>query len=172
MSSFDIKTFERSGNKDSDIQLKTITEISSSIISLSGNALRTVKIYTPDLERELYNNDLFCKNLLTLSRGNRHAQVQILVSDISPALKHGHRLINLSQQLTSAIKIKIAAEYYQNANMTFMLIDKTDFIFRPDKNKNFGICSNCKQRSDKLQDFFSHVWEQSIENPQTKRIMI
>jgi len=98
MAAFDFTNFERKGNVESDIQLSSAKEISDAVIQATENTLRTIKIFTPDLEAEIYNNDEFRKQLLTFTQGNRHAQIQILVDDISNALQSGHKLIGLAQQ--------------------------------------------------------------------------
>ena len=172
MSIFDSSNFERQGNTENDALLKNNEEVHDAIITLASNALRTIKIFTPDLEHALYNNDEFRDALLAFSRGNRHAQIQILVTDSSMAIHHGHRLILLAQQLTSAMQIRNTPEDYQDTSISFILIDQQGFIFKPDSSVQTAIQSNCQFRSNKLNEFYTSAWDQAEQDPQTRRFSI
>jgi len=172
MAAFDFTNFERKGNYEKDIQLNSRQEISESVFQATENTLRTIKIFTPDLEAELYNNDEFRKLLLTFTRGNRHAQIQILVDDISNALQNGHKLIGLAQQLSSIVTIKDTPIDYQGTHISFILFDQADFIFKPDSSSHIAISSSCKNRSNKLHEFFSSAWDHAEKNPNTTALCI
>lgn len=172
MSIFDIKNFERSGNTDNDIYLENNDDTKESINKITSSALRTIKIFTPNLQRDIYDNEDFRENLLHFTRGNRHAQIQILVNDSSFAIQQGHRLIRLAQKLTSAMQIRITPEDYQDTTMSFILVDQSDFLFKADITANRALLSNCKHRSNRLLEFFTPAWEQAEIDPQIRRITI
>jgi len=170
MAAFDFTNFERKGNTESDIQLSSAKEISAAVIQATEITLRTIKIFSPDLEAEIYNNDEFRKKLLAFTQGNRHAKIQILVDDISSALQSGHKLIGLAQQLSSIITIKDTPIDFQGTNISFILFDQSEFIFKPNKNLQTAIFSRCKNRSNKLHEFFMLVWDQAEQNSHTRRL--
>lgn len=172
MAIYDFTNFERQGHIENDVLLNSAHEIVESIINNAENTLRTIKIFTPDLEHEIYNNDDFRTALLDFSRGNRHAQIKILLSDITNALHNGHMIIGLAQQMPSIITIKDTTIDFQAMNIAFSLFDQTRFIFKPDKNSHMAIQSSCKNRSDKLNDFFISAWEQAEQNSHTRRLSI
>ena len=172
MAAFDFTNFERKGNYEKDIKLSSGQEISEAVIQATENTLRTIKIYTPDLQIENYNNDEFRKQLLSFTKGNRHAQIQILVDDINNALQNGHRLIGLAQQLSSIITVKDTPVDYQGTQISFILFDQTSFIFKPDYSSHTAISSNCKNRSNKLHEFFTSAWDQAEQNTHTRRLNI
>lgn len=172
MAAFDFTNFERKGNTENDIQLSSAKEISAAVIQATENTLRTIKIFTPDLEAEVYNNDGFRKQLLAFTQGNRHAQIQILVDDISNALQSGHKLIGLAQQLSSIVTIKDTPVDYQGTHISFVLFDQAGFIFKPDCTSYSAISSICKNRSNKLHQFFAFAWDQAEQNSHTRRLSI
>lgn len=173
MSLFDITNFERQGNTVNDIHLDNIDDIGKFVIQLSATALRTVKIFTPNLEREIYDNEYFRNNLLKFARGNRHAQIQILVNDLSSAIHNGHQLIRLAQQLPSAMQIKTTPEDYQDTSMAFILVDQSGFVFKPDRNAQNAIYNtDCKHRANKLLEFFTPAWEQAEQDPHSRQFRI
>ena len=172
MAAFDFTNFERKGNTENDIQLSSAKEISAAVIQATENTLRTIKIFTPDLEAEIYNNDKLRKQLLSFTQGNRHAQIQILVDDISTALQSGHKLIGLAQQLSSIVTIKDTPGDYQGTHVAFILFDQAGFIFKPENISHNAISSNCKNRSSKLHEFFNLIWDQAEQNGHTRRLSI
>ncbi|RDH86143.1 MAG: hypothetical protein DIZ80_01350 [endosymbiont of Galathealinum brachiosum] len=172
MAEFDFTNFERKGNYENNIQLSSALAISEAVIKATENTLRTIKIFTPDLEAEIYNNDTFRKQLLSFTQGNRHAQIQILVDDISTALQSGHKLIGLAQQLSSIVTIKDTPADYQCVKISFILYDQSTFIFKPDNKSQKAILSNCKNRNNKLHDFFTLAWDQAEQNSHTRRLSI
>jgi len=172
MAAFDFTNFERKGNIENDIRLNSINEISNAVIESTENALRSIKIFTPDLETEIYNNDEFRQQLLAFTRGNRHAQIHILVDDISNALHNGHKLIGLAQQLSSIVIIKDTPADYQGTQLSFILFDQAHFIFKPDSSSHTAISSSCKNRSNKLHEFFTFAWSQAEQNSHTRRLRI
>jgi len=167
---FNTTNFERQGNSEKDIQLEDNEQTREAIIEISETALRSIKIFTPDLEHRLYDNELFIKNLLNFVRGNRHAQIQILVSDTSHSIRYGHRLLRLAQKLTSAMKIKITPEEYRIARISFLQVDQTDFIFKHDYSKKIAIQSSCKSRNIKLHELFNPAWEQAEDALNSKTL--
>jgi hypothetical protein len=172
MSLFNSTNFERQGNTDNDLHLEKEEDVCKSIITYSASTLRSIKIFTPDLEKPLYDNDDFRQNILNFTRGNRHAQVLILANDLTPAIQQGHQLLRLVQQLTSAIKIKTTSEDYSNMAVSFILFDQSAFIFKTDSSKNIALQSTCKMRSNKLNDFFTLAWELAKEDSQTQQLHI
>lgn len=172
MANSDFTNFERQGNIEFDIQLSSIKEIKEAVISHTENTLRTLKIFTPNLEAEIYNNDEFRKTLLDFTRGNRHAQIQILVNDLTDALHSGHKLIGLAQQLSSVVTIKDTPEELLGANNSFILFDQANFIYKPNTASHEAISSACKNRSNKLNDFFTLIWEHAEQNTHTRRLSI
>lgn len=172
MSIIDFSNFERQGNIENDIQLNGAEEIRESVVDLSDNTLRSIKIFTPDLEHSIYNHDLVRECLISFTRGNRHAQIQILADDLTSAMHNGHRLIQLSQKLTSAMIIKSTPDDYKHNSISFILFDQTTFIFKPDASSHNAIQSNCKHRANKLLEFFTPAWEQAQQDIQTRRITI
>ena len=172
MTVFDTAAFLRLGNMENDTQLNKTEDICNLVIELSKNTLRSIKIFTPDLEHTIYNHDAFRINILNLARGNRHAQIQILVTDSSPAIQRGHQLIHLAKNLTSTLHIRQTPEDYQYTNMSFILIDQSTFLFKPDLSAQTMLQSACKIRGQKLHDFFSSIWELALPDTSSQSFHI
>jgi len=169
MSIFDSTNFEHQGNTDNDTQLENINDTRKAILRLTGSALRSIKIFTPNLEPELYDTDNFRKALLDFSRGNRQAKIQILATD---AVYQGHQLIRLAQQSPSILQIRNTPEDYQTLNFSFLLIDQSNFVFKRTDSGSTSLLSSCTHRTNRLLEFFTAAWEQSEKDPHTKQFLI
>jgi len=162
--------FERQGNIENDISIDNIEQTREEILKITKTALRSIKIFTPNLERDLYNNNDFREALLNFCRGNRHAKIQLLSADTSHGVQYGHQLIRLAKKITSSMQIRNTPEEYQEEKISFILIDKSDFIFKQDYTKQYALKSDCKSRAIKLYEIFTTIWEQAEQDPQTKTI--
>ncbi|HED36163.1 MAG TPA: hypothetical protein ENJ08_18360 [Gammaproteobacteria bacterium] len=172
MSIFDSVNFEHQGNTDNDTQFENINDTREAILKLAGSALRSIKIFTPNLEPELYDTDNFRKALLDFSRGNRQAKIQVLATDTENAVHQGHQLIRLAQQSPSILQIKNTPEDYQALNFSFLSIDQSNFVFKRTDSSSTSLLSNCTHRTNRLLEFFTTVWEQSEKDPHTKQLLI
>jgi len=173
MSVFDVTSIERNGNTENDTRLETLENTTSSINELAERAMRSIDIFSNDLEPGLYDNEIFADRIRKLVRGNRHASVRILLIDPTHVNKYGHRLIRLAQQLTTAMEIRLPSEEYQELPMSFMLVDNSGFIFKPDCKANLAIYTpECKFRGNKLAEFFASAWEHATPAVDTRRMFI
>lgn len=168
MKIFNTSNFLIQGNIENDEALESVEDSAKKVISLANSALRSIKIFTAELQPSLYNRETIKKCFLNFLRGNRHAQIQILISDSTLALQCGHHLIHLAQELPSKVEIRITPEDYRNTGMSFLLLDNRGFIYQADQ----AIYSTCKYRANKLLDFFTPAWEQAEQDPQTRRVRI
>ena len=81
-------------------------------VALTIQARRSVDIFTRDLDKKIYDRKDFLDGLQNLAVNSRGV-IRILVKDSSKAVKYGHRIISLSQRLTSFIEIRKVAEDYK-----------------------------------------------------------
>lgn len=173
MSIFNLGEFERQGQIENDVTFEDQNEAIELLHQATTDVHRSVQIYTPDLEPDLYDNPTFIENLVKMARGNRHARIQVLTSDTSSAIKRGHGLLRLAQTLTSTIEVRIPSEEYQEDNLAFILVDHTRFIYRPDIKRFQGIYNpDCKVRATKLADIFSLAWEHANLDLEVRRLSI
>ncbi|MDH5570655.1 MAG: hypothetical protein OEY89_02755 [Gammaproteobacteria bacterium] len=173
MSIYNLSDFEKTGKIEQDIHFTDLNGIHEAINEITQQALKTIQIFTPDLEAAIYDNEELRQNLLTMVRGNRHAKIQILAFETTSANSRGHTLLRLAHELTSTIEIRIPAEEYQQTCCAFVLVDNKSFIFRPDTKEFNGIYNpDCKYRSQKLSEIFTAAWEHAEPDLQSRRLSI
>jgi len=90
----------------SRVILSSSQEYRDCAIELVGKGRRTLRLFSPDLEHDIYDNDDFTQSVLQLARVSRNSEIRILIRDTQPAVKRGHRLLDLSRRLTSIVDIR------------------------------------------------------------------
>jgi len=165
--------FHKQGNAGDDLVLSTLDEIQTASVEVTAQALRNIYIVTPNLEPQIYDHQDLLDKMLSLCRGNRHANIRILVKDSSFAVKRGHGLIRLAQRLTTAIEVRKPMEEYLTQNSGFILADNSAFVYRENCNMQKGIINiDCKYRGNNLLDIFNQAWEHSQLDEQIRRLFI
>jgi hypothetical protein len=141
-------------------------------VALALQARRTVDIFTRDLDKKIYDNKDFLDGLQNLAVNNR-GLIRILVKDSSKAVKYGHRLIPLSQRLSSFIEVRKVADDYKEYNEAFLIADEIGFAHRKHADRFEGVARfNAAKEATSLLIFFNEVWRNSAPDPDLRRIYL
>lgn len=169
----EIPEFMRYGNTGHDRLIHSLEDMQSAVLDATSQALRSIKIYTPDLEPGLYDRQDFIDELTGFIRGNRHASVQILVQNNENAIQFGHRLVRLAQHLTSAIEVRTPADNEINDVYGCLLVDQSTLLYRTHYRRNTALFTDrCKHRNEKLQDLFQAAWNTAEPDQQIRRLTL
>jgi len=140
--------------------------------ALVSQARRRVDIFSRDLDKKIYDYRAFLEALQELAVNHR-GQIRILVKDSAKAVKYGHRLIPLSQRLTSLIEIRKVAEDYKEYNEAFLIADETGYVHRRHADRFEGITRfNAAKEARELLVFFNEVWRNSAPDTNLQRIYL
>lgn len=154
------------------IGLNGSEEQRDAVVSMMQQARRGVDIFSRDLDKKIYGSLIFLdalQNLVVAHRG----KIRILVKDSGKAVKYGHRLISLSQRLTSFIEIRKIAEDFREYNEGFFIADNAGLVHRRHADRFEGIARfNAAKEASELLVFFDEVWRNSAPDPDLQRIYI
>lgn len=154
-------------------RLETIEENQDAVEELASGARYELQLFSQDLESRLFNRPRFIQSLTKLATLSRRSRIQILVMDSGPAVRSGHRLIDLSRRLTSFIEIRRINPEYKEETRTFMLTDNRNFYYRPIFSSYKGLLETENPvGTQELQNFFLEVWESSPIDPEFRRLHI
>ncbi len=141
--------------------------------SMIGQTRRYVKIFSPDLERELYDTEKFRDQISAFARLSRYSEVRILVQQIEDMVQNGHRLLELSRKLPSKVTIKLLSRGEDIDCRSFILADSTGLIIRPEYENYQGFCNfHAKNAVENLADEFDRYWELAEIDPQFRTITL
>ncbi len=159
-------------NKDTYL-LESLEEFCCAIDRMAEQAKRRVKIFTQELDHELYDRPELSDLLLTACRENKGCVISILLKDANRAAKHGHRLVDLQQRLPSGVEIRTLPREYEDMTDEYFIVDDTAMV------KRFSIGymrGHCEFRSIpdavKYGRQFNDIWERSLPCQELRRLSL
>jgi hypothetical protein len=163
----------RLGISDLEIELQTRDETRHATDLMVQQCEDSVEIFSRELDPGLYDREPFLEALSRLCVKNRKARIRILVQEPSPAVKRGHRLIELSRRISSSIEIRQPHPDYRQHNEAFLIADHCGLITRGFADRYEGTANfySFIPAQRKL-DFFTEVWERSESHPEFRRLHI
>jgi hypothetical protein len=158
-----------------DIAIETAADNREHTISLAEQARFSINLFTRDMDAAIYDNAAFERCIFKLAKKHRGAVIRILAQDSSAAVKQGHCLIRLAQQLTSSVFIHNPGSEHSHRIDSFMIVDDVGLIYRPrSSHRDYRARVNFRslQRASDLQDLFNTMWESSTADSQVRRLYI
>jgi hypothetical protein len=78
----------------------------------------------------MYDNREFSEAVSQLIVGSRRARVRALLRHTDAVAKRGHRLVTLSQRLSSFIELRVPAREFDEYDAAFLIVDEVGVIYR------------------------------------------
>ncbi len=134
--------------------------------ALAAQARRSILIYSPDLERPVYDDEDVLAALRRLAREAPAPAVRILVHEAENAVKSGHRLVETARRAVSGIQVRRAHSDFQGDTQAFLVADGRGIVHRPVAERHAGRASfNDPRRARELCQHFETVWARSEPDP-------
>jgi len=143
--------------------LNSAQEYRDCAIELIGKGRRTLRLFSPDLEHDIYDDDDVAQAVLNLARVSRNSEIRILVRDTQPAIKRGHRLLDLSRRLTSIVDIRKFSVDTNELPTHVLLVDGGGVMIRADgetQDAGFGSFDD-RGLNNTLTLIFDELWHRS-----------
>lgn len=139
-------------------------------LSMVRQAARSIEIVSRQLDPRLYDNQDFCDAVSQLVTSSRRARVRALVRFTDPVTKHGHRLVALSQRLSSFIEMRVPAREFDDYNAAFLIVDGAGVIYRTlsdgfEATVNF----NSPRTAQELSRQFESMWQTAQPDANLRR---
>jgi hypothetical protein len=103
--------------------LTTIDEYRAAVAEIAKHAQRVLSIYTPDLEPQLYDQDLFLEPVKRLVLARRYAKVRVLISDPGRLQRDGNRFMQMARRLTTFLDLRNVSPEYRGNPCSFIIAD-------------------------------------------------
>ena len=143
------------------------------VCDMALQARQSIQLFTAKLDNSLYDQSGFIEAVSVLAKRSPKSRIQILVRDTSALLKKGHRLIELSRRLTSAIQIHNPSVEDCQQIMELMLVDQKGYIHKNHADYYHGEASfNNRRITHQWQSQFERMWEVSTPDPEIRRLHI
>ena len=162
--------FKKSEN---DISLSSRYEANIMNIALTQKTSRNIDILSRYLDNSIYDTPDFIDAIKQLSISSKFTRIRVLIKDSNPMIKNGHRMIDLIQQLTSSIEVRVINEEYKSHLYAFSLFDGKGVIYLNHADRYEGFANFERARLvTELSNTFNEIWEHSVPDPNLRRLHI
>ncbi|MGD8712189.1 MAG: hypothetical protein PVG50_05065 [Thiohalophilus sp.] len=175
-------------DQDNDTQALTTAEIGEAtgelgindsqdnyqaLLNMLDKGRRSLHIYSRHLDGKLYDTHEFTLALRQLATRSPQSQVRILIRDIEPLVKRGHRIIELARHLSSSMEIRVIHKQYAEYNESYFIVDERAVLHRKLADRYEGIVNyNDPSLAQSLLHHFNEVWEHSQVPADARRLYI
>ncbi len=161
------------GESDARLKLESSADNRAAALALARQARSTLDIFTPNLEKALYDTPAFIEAVKQLALRHARSHIRILVQDASHAVKNGHRLIYLAQRLPSKITLRTPNADYKAQRQCFLIADGIGLLRRIDADRYEGVLNfKSPMEAKEYAKFFGEVWLHSEIDPYLRRLNI
>jgi len=141
--------------------------------ALARQARQGIDILTPDLELPVYDSPGFLEAVRQLAIRSRSTRVRVLIGDSTPAVKNGHRLIELARHFTSSVFVHNPSRQHRDFGHADLMVDGVGYLHkhissRYEGEANFRDPLRCRE----LLREFDSLWELSQPDPEMRRLHI
>jgi len=134
---------------------------------------RSLNIISRELDPLVFDTEEFADAVKYLALRHRRAKIQIIVFEPDTIVKRGHRLLNLTDRLSSFIMIRKAHYSFNAYNECMMLADAAGYIHR-ENGERFEGTANFKdlRHSRILLKQFEEMWEMATLDPNFRKMLM
>jgi len=161
----------RLGESHELLSLESAADHRTVALAMARQAVRTLHIFTRDLDHAVFDTPEFEEAASHLARGSQYSRILILVQDSGAAVRRGHRLVDLAQRLSSKIEIRKPVAEYADVNRAFFVADETGYITRQLADRYEAVANFSDRLAARdLVAFFNEVWQRSQQDSQLRRL--
>ncbi len=161
----------RLGESQQLLTLGSSAENRDIALSLATQAEKFLCILTRDLEPAVYNTAEFTEAVARLAARSRNSMIRILLHDSSGVVRRTHRLVDLSQRLSSSIQIRQPHEEHRGITQAFLVADDSGYMRRVIANRYEGTANfHDPAVARELMQLFERMWEKSAPDPELRRL--
>ncbi|MBE9538475.1 MAG: hypothetical protein IMF06_05290 [Proteobacteria bacterium] len=140
-------------------------------VELCNSARRYIRILSPDLDHEVFDNDELREAISKLARRSRHTQVRILISDTRALVQRGHRLLELSRRVPNLVHIQVLEKHPEMNDDVMVIRDMDGLLFKPGDSEHQGRFEPDSRAITKdYVEKFDKLWERSVPNAELRRM--
>lgn len=161
------------GGESQALTLENSSDNYQLALSMLQQTRRDVAILSRHLDGRVYDTAEFIHAFTQLAVQHPRCRIRLLLKDVEPLVKYGHRIIELSRRLSSMIGIRTIHENYREYNEAYMVFDERGIIKRHYADRYEGIANfNDPKQARELIHFFNEIWNVSEPDPNLRRLHI
>ena len=143
------------------------------ILKMLSAAQNQISIVSRHLDPTIFSKQDFIEYASEFIRRTKTSSIRILVHDTNPIVKNNHRILTLSQRVSSKIEIRTINDDFAQFNQSYLVADSMGYIHNLksdlyDAEVNF----NDTDKSKELMETFNNMWELSQQEAEVRRLCI
>lgn len=155
------------------IQIDSRQANQDAILKLLSAAQNQICIISRHLDPTIFSKQEFIDAASEFIRRSKTTSIRILVRDTNPMVKNNHRILALSQRVSSKIEIRTICNDYSQFNQSYVVADTRGYIHNLkgdlyEAEVNF----NDPDKSKELVEKFKKIWELSLQEAEVRRLCI
>ena len=161
------------GEDKQQILLRSESDFSNVILEMAGQARQSIRIYSPLLSHDLFDNAELMSICSRLARRSKFTKIEILVFNPHHVIKNGHSLLSIARKLSSSIGIKVVDPEMRQQYHEYVLVDGKGFIYRGEHDNYEGrACFLDITECNRLGRQFTASWESGLLDPNLRQLRI
>ena len=150
------------GDNSGDLLLDSAEQIQQHLVSLAGQAMRQIVVFSPTLTHQIYNSIALAEAISAAIRAFHKLQVKVIICNPQPCISQHHHLVELARQLSSFVEIRRAHDDYLTVSHDYFIADGRAYVYREYFERltaTANYSNPLKAQTDS--DQFMGIWEQS-----------
>jgi len=140
-------------------------------VELCTSARRYIRILSPDLDHEVFDNEALREAISSLARRSKYSEVRILVSDTRALVHRGHQLLELARRIPSLVHLQVLAEHPEMNDDVMVIRDMDGLLFKPGGSEHQGVYEpDSKAVTKQYVERFDELWERSAPDTELRRL--
>jgi predicted GNAT family N-acyltransferase len=155
------------------ILLRSESDFRKVILEMAGQARKSIRIYSPLLSHDLFDDAELMTICSRLGRRNKFTKIEMLVFNPHRVIKNGHALLNIARKLPSSIGIKVVDPEMRQQYHEYLLIDGQGVIYRGEHDTYEGTARFLDiTECNRLGRQFTASWESGLLDPNLRQLRI
>ena len=148
-------------------------EIKAAVIEATGSARRALAILTPDLEPEIYDQEVFLDALKRFILARSFARVRVLITKPSRTIKSGNNFVAMARRLNSYIEFRHLKPEFGERNDAFFIADEQSIVYRARIESWDGMSDTCEPAVARYYlDTFDELWHACATDAELRRSLL
>jgi hypothetical protein len=131
-------------------------------VALCAAARRHISILSPCLDHQVFDNSELVSAISALARRGPESSIRILVSNPTPIVQRGHRLLELARRLPSSVTLQKLAEHPSWQGECLVICDRDSLLMKPGDSEHQAIYApDDRAQTAQYLDLFNELWRRS-----------
>lgn len=148
-------------------------QVLEAVRALTGQARREIALVSRHLDRRVFEDDGVVEAFKRVATRGRGARIRLIILDVEPVVRNGHRLVDLAQRVSSHMRIRIPGRAHRRFNESWLLADTYGYVRLRFADRYEGsVDFNDRRTVRDLTERFDEMWEAGREDPNLRRLAL